>query len=106
MLNLAYKLERLPSYGEQPKSSSGDVLEAIKRRAIARWGEEKWLLNLVREYVRLEGGDVKPVQRRSQIVRAFETGSCTLETAMLLAAAVGCKFQMRCETLSVEVEEF
>ncbi|NJL20087.1 MAG: hypothetical protein HC895_03435 [Leptolyngbyaceae cyanobacterium SM1_3_5] len=96
MLNLAYALERSPDSVNPPRPASADVLDAIKQRAIAKWGEEKWMLNLVREYVRLEGEGAKPVQRRSQIARAFETGSCTLETAMLLANAIGCKFQLNC----------
>lgn len=42
------------------------------------------------------------VTRRAQLERAFESGSCTLETAIILAAATGCRFQMAC----LEVEEF
>lgn len=71
------------------------ILELIQQRAIARWGDEKWLLELVREYCKITGeGTVRT--RKSQIERAFEAGSCTVDTAIALAAAVGCRFQMAC----------
>lgn len=88
-------------------SAGKDILEAIQRRAIAHWGE-KWIAELVKAYVKIaiangdEGATV--VKRRPQIERTFKTGSCTLDTAIVLAAAVGCRFQMACT--SVEVEEF
>ena len=82
-------------------------MESIKARAIARWGDD-WLLEIVREYVRLANskGDTKATvnNRKSQMQRAFEVGSCRLETAMLLAEAVGCRFQMVCT--EVQVTEF
>lgn len=88
--------------------TAATILERIKQRAIGRWGEEKWLANLVREYVKIaqSQGDDKAtaINRRPQIERAFKVGSCTLDTAITLAAAVGCRFQMACTT--VEVEEF
>ncbi|MCY7283360.1 MAG: hypothetical protein LH679_07925 [Cyanobacteria bacterium CAN_BIN43] len=40
--------------------------------AIARWGEDRWILELVRVYAKLDG--TTPVKRRSQIVRAFNMG--------------------------------
>ena len=82
-------------------------MESIKARAIARWGDD-WLLEIVREYVRLANskGDTKATvnNRKSQMQRACEVGSCRLETAMLLAEAVGCRFQMVCT--EVQVTEF
>ena len=82
-------------------------MESLKARAIARWGDD-WLLEIVREYVRLANskGDTKATvnNRKSQMQRAFEVGSCRLETAMLLAEAVGCRFQMVCT--EVQVTEF
>ncbi|HEY9762381.1 MAG TPA: hypothetical protein V6D07_07635 [Trichocoleus sp.] len=89
--------------------NSAAVLETIKDRAIKRWGEENWLLEIVREYVRLaneQSGEAKATvnNRKTQIQRAFEVGSCNLETAMLLAATVGCRFQMVCT--EVQVTEF
>ncbi len=93
-------------YVVEPGSPSA-VLESIKARAIARWGDD-WLLEIVREYVRLANskGDTKATvnNRKSQMQRAFEVGSCRLETAMLLAEAVGCRFQMVCT--EVQVTEF
>ncbi len=93
-------------YAVEPGSPSA-VLESIKARAIARWGDD-WLLEIVREYVRLANskGDTKATvnNRKSQMQRAFEVGSCRLETAMLLAEAVGCRFQMVCT--EVQVTEF
>jgi hypothetical protein len=91
--------------------TSAAVLNAIKARAIKTWGEENWFKSIVNEYVRLEqqrGGEgakkATYVNRRNQIDRAFEVGSCNLETAMLLAAAVGCRFQMVCT--EVQIQEF
>ena len=90
-------------YVVEPGSPSA-VLDAIKTRAIARWGDD-WLLEIVREYVRLANaqGDTKATvnNRKSQTQRAFEVGSCRLDTAMLLAEAVGCQFQMVCTEVQV-----
>ncbi|QYO62306.1 hypothetical protein [Leptolyngbya sp. 7M] len=88
-------------------ATAKDVLEAIQERAQERWGE-KWIAELVKAYVKIaiangdEGATV--VKRRSQIERALKSGSCTLDTAIWLAAAVGCRFQMVC--MKVEVREF
>ncbi len=109
MLSFVLTLEdSLIPLGDRPLISAAVILERIKQRAIDRWGDEKWQMHLVREYARLaqaQGDDkATPNARRGQIVRAFEVGSCTLDTAILLAAAVGCRFQMACTT--IEVEEF
>ena len=95
-----------------PRSAA--ILNAIKDRAIERWGAENWLKEIVREYVRIEKEQadpeeedtkkITPVNRRSQILRAFETGNCRLDTAMLLAESVGCQFQLVCK--EVQVMEF
>ena len=88
--------------------TSADILNAINARAISIWGESDWFPQIVKEYVRLEleqsNGDAKKAtyaNRRNQIERAFETGSCRLDTAMLLADAVGCRFQMICTEVKV-----
>lgn len=109
MLSFTLDLEDFSnSLGDRPPISAAVILERIKQRAIDRWGEEKWQINLVRQYAKLaqaQGDDkATPNTRRGQIIRAFEVGSCTLDTAILLAAAVGCRFQMACTT--IEVEEF
>ncbi|GAB4379739.1 MAG: hypothetical protein Kow00121_34490 [Elainellaceae cyanobacterium] len=91
-----------------PSISGKDILERIKARAIAQWGQEKWIAGLVNEYVKIAqaNGDDKAtaVNRRPQLERAFKVGSCTLDTAIMLAAAVGCRFQMAC--IDVKIEEF
>lgn len=109
MLSLLLNVENSPTYlSDKPSADAASILERIKQRAIAKWSEEKWLANLVREYVKIaqaQGDDkATPINRRPQIERAFKVGSCTLDTAINLAAAVGCRFQMACTT--VEVEEF
>ena len=109
MLSLIDAVETSPNSAGQPASANGQaILNRIKQRAIAQWGEDKWVVNLVREYVKLATaqGDEKAtvINRRPQIQRTFEVGSCTLDTAILLAAAVGCRFQMSCTT--VEIEQF
>ncbi|MGG6241560.1 hypothetical protein ACQ4N7_23285 [Nodosilinea sp. AN01ver1] len=88
-------------------NSSAAVLNAIKARAIQTWGEENWSKEIIKAYVEIEqqqGVDAKKasyVNRRTQILRAFETGSCRLDTAMLLADAVGCQFQLVCTEVTV-----
>ena len=81
------------------------ILERIKARAIAKFGE-KWLLNLVREYVAISiaNGDEKAtvINRRNQIERVFQAGSCNADTLIMLAASVGCRFQMVCKIEEVE----
>lgn len=108
-LSLLDAVEISPNYAGQPAAINGQViLSRIRQRAIDQWGEEKWLVNLVKEYVKLATaqGDEKATVtgRRPQIQRTFEVGSCTLDTAILLAAAVGCRFQLSCTT--IEVEQF
>jgi hypothetical protein len=72
--------------------TSKDVLNKVKALAIAQWGEDDWLLELVRVYAKLDSAT--PVNRRSQIVRAFEVGSCNLDTAILLLESVGCRLKI------------
>ena len=87
--------------------SSAAVLNAIKAKAITIWGEKDWFKEIVKAYVQLEqqsSEDAKKanyVNRRNQIERAFEAGSCRLDTAMLLAESVGCQFQMICTEVQV-----
>jgi hypothetical protein len=86
-------------------TSSTAILERIRERAIAKWGEEKWIVGIVRAYVEIAKaqGDEKAttVNRRTQIERVFDKGSCNLETAISLAAAVGCRFQMACTQIEI-----
>lgn len=50
------------------------MLNKGKALAIARWGEDRWILELVRVYAKLDG--TTPVKRRSQIVRGLHVGDC------------------------------
>ncbi|MBD3887510.1 hypothetical protein IFO70_38845 [Phormidium tenue FACHB-886] len=73
--------------------------------AIDRWGK-RWIAEFVKAYVKMAiaNGDEKAtmVNRRPQIEQALESGSCTLSTAIWLAATVGCRFQMSCTNVKVE----
>jgi len=96
------------SWVDAVKTATGrEILAVIQQRAIDRWGE-KWVAELVKAYVKIAiaNGDEKAtsVSRRPQIERAFETGSCTLEKAIWLAAAVDCRFRLVCT--NVEIQEF
>jgi hypothetical protein len=88
-------------------TTSKAILETIKGRAIAQWGEKKWLAALAQEYVKIvqTQGDAEATyeNRRRQIYRVFEAYSCTLDTAIALTAAVGCRFQMTCTNVHIEV---
>ena len=85
-----------------------DILQVIQQRAEKQWGD-RWKANLVREYVEIVKArgfesdlNATPVNRRSQIDRAFNTGRCNMDTAIALATAVGCRFQMACTEVVVE----
>ncbi len=81
------------------------ILERIKARAVDKFGE-KWMAGLTNSYVSLakSQGDEKATagSRRSQLERVFENGSCTADTLIMLAASVGCRFQMVCTVEEVE----
>ena len=70
------------------------ILDLIVSRAQEFWGED-WKAELVRAYCLIEsnesGETVKPVERRSQLMRALEVKSTSLETALRLASAVNLK---------------
>jgi hypothetical protein len=72
--------------------TSEAILGKVKTLAIERWGEDDWTLQIVRAYAELDGTTAK--KRRSTILRAFEEGSCTLNTAILLLETVGCKLKI------------
>ncbi len=107
MAKLALQSTRLSWVDPVETATGKEILEAIRRRAMERW-QDKWMAELVKAYVKIaiangdEGATV--VKRRSQLERAFEGGSCTINTLIWLAAAVGCRLQLVCT--SVEVEEF
>ena len=85
-----------------------DILQAIQQQAEKKWGD-RWKANLVREYVEIvkargfeSDKNATPVNRRPQIDRAFDTGRCNIDTAIALATAVGCRFQMSCTEVKVQ----
>jgi hypothetical protein len=82
------------------------ILDKLREKAIAKWGEKRWVVELVKNYVKIaiENGDesATAINRRPQIERAFNVGSCSADTLILIAAAVGAQFQLAFMT----VEEF
>lgn len=105
MAKLELQSSRLRWADLMETATGKDVIEAIERRARARW-KDKWMAELVKSYVKIvvANGDetATPVNRRPQLERIFKSGGCNLDTAIALAAAVECRFQLAC----VEVEEF
>jgi hypothetical protein len=107
LLKLATVYSDFPPVTFVESKTSADILNAIKSRAVKTWGEDDWFKEIVKEYVRLEneqaeedGKKANYINRRNQIERAFTAGSCRLDTAMLLAKAVNCRFQMVCTEVS------
>lgn len=107
-MNLLEKLQYPSSSLQLPMPeplTSRVILNKIKERAIAKWGD-KWMAKLATEYATIarSRGDEKAtaVTRRAQLERAFDTGGCNLETAIMLTEAIGCRFQMA----YIEIEEF
>lgn len=100
LLSLA---ETLGIESELPTCES--ILERIKERAIAKFGE-KWLAGLTKAYIpiAIKNGDetATVARRRPQIEQIFERKSCKVDSLILLAASVGCKFQMICTIEEVE----
>jgi hypothetical protein len=86
-----------------PEETAAKILNSIKARAIAKWGEDRWLANITREYVKItQDGSVST--RKAQIKRAFVNGGCNLSTAIALAKTVGCNMQLA--YIQVEIEDF
>ncbi|MFO0448778.1 MAG: hypothetical protein ACK52I_08970 [Pseudomonadota bacterium] len=71
-------------------------LEAVKSRAIAIWGEKKWLSQLVIEYEKATNS--KPRTRSTMVRRWFEPdgNAPTLESFNGLLLAIGCKMSIEC----------
>ncbi len=73
------------------------IMDAIAEEAQIKWGD-RWQVELVRAYCRIEsretGEEVKPVNRRGQLIRAFEEGKTTLESLCRIAEAVGIEFEL------------
>lgn len=89
MLSLACytSIKAMTTAGQKAKS----LIDAISQEAQEKWGKD-WLAPLVTAYCEIESAEtdklIKPVQRRSQLVRALETGNPTAETLMRLTQAV------------------
>lgn len=68
------------------------LMDAISQEAQKIWGEN-WMAPLVTAYCQIESAEVgkliKPVQRRSQLTRTFNSGNPTVETLLRLIQAVG-----------------
>jgi hypothetical protein len=81
------------------KEKASAILNTIAEQAKNKWGEE-WLAEIVRTYCEIEEKEegsrmrIKPVNRRGQILRAFQEGSTTLPTLCRLAEAVGINLKL------------
>ena len=77
--------------------SCKEHLETISRLAAEKWGEV-WVKQLTKEYCKISqlNGDDSAVyeNRRTQIKRAFEIGSCTADTLLVLYHAIDCEIQV------------
>jgi len=73
------------------------ILVAIALEAKEKWGS-RWQAGLVSNYCYIEsqetGEKVLPVNRRKQIIRSFEEGSCTLGSLCRIAEAVGVEVEL------------
>jgi len=72
------------------------IIQAIIEEAQAKWGED-WQACLVRAYCEIESAEgrlIKPVARRSQLMRSLEEGNPTLETLIRLTKAVGADLEL------------
>lgn len=73
------------------------IIQAISQEAQARWGGD-WQACLVRAYCEIESAEagklIKPVARRSQLMRSLEECNPTLETLLRLTKAVGADLEL------------
>jgi hypothetical protein len=97
---------------EMPKSEISEIseltesekltksqLEAVKKQAIALWGDDRWLIQLCYEYAAVLGLEKR--QRTSMVQRWFAGGNTpNLENFNTLLLAVNCK--IRIEYASIE----
>ena len=81
-------IQAMASSAEQAQA----LIAAISQEAQQKWGDD-WLAPLVRAYCEIESQEkgklIKPVQRRSQLVRALEESNPTTETLLRLVKAIG-----------------
>jgi hypothetical protein len=83
-----------------PKNVKSQLIQAIHTEALRRWGEEKWVVNLTKEYCKVlqANGDEEAtvVNRRRSVERALTEETCNLENLIALAHCVGCRIQLIC----------
>ena len=80
-------------------------LELISTLSAEKWGDA-WMKELIREYCKIsqsQGEDAATYDnRRNQIRRAFEVGSCTADTLIVLYYAIGCELEIsRKQTIAI-----
>ncbi|NJR63182.1 MAG: hypothetical protein HC769_33025 [Cyanobacteria bacterium CRU_2_1] len=79
------------------REQAANIINTIASQAQAVWGD-RWIAELVRRYCEIEsiesGKGIKPVQRRSQLVRALEEKTCELTTLMRLLQATGIEIEL------------
>ncbi|NJP12691.1 MAG: hypothetical protein HC866_27180 [Leptolyngbyaceae cyanobacterium RU_5_1] len=99
-------LELAPSkIGFLTVTRTKDLLDVVRKRAIAHWGEKNWRAELARATVTVlqQMGDTDATYetRRRQLYRVFETESCTTDTLLALVEAVGCRLQLVCTEIKI-----
>lgn len=80
---------------DTPEELTIRQLEAIKKRAIELWGDDKWLAELVKAYSKIVEAETYKGQY-SVVKRIFENQNCNAKTLNSLLLAVNCRFQMVC----------
>jgi hypothetical protein len=82
-----------------PREVKSQFIQAVLTEAKQRWGEEKWVVNLTKEYVKVlhANGDTEAtvVNRRRSVERALVEETCNLENLIALAHCVGCRLQLK-----------
>jgi hypothetical protein len=83
-----------------PKETKSRLIQAVRTEAVRRWGEDRWVLNLTKEYLKVlhTNGDTEATvtNRRRSVERALTEETCNLENLIGLAYCVGCRIQMTC----------
>ncbi|WNZ22722.1 hypothetical protein HJG54_07535 [Leptolyngbya sp. NK1-12] len=79
------------------RAKASHIIDTIISQAQTVWGD-RYLIELVRAYCEIEstetGKAIKPVQRRSQLVRILNEKTCELTTLMRLLTSVGIELEL------------
>ena len=80
-------------------------LELISKLAAEKWGDA-WMKELTREYCKISQSQGEETatydNRRTQIKRVFEIGSCTADTLIILYYAIDCELEIsRKQTIAI-----